>query len=131
MASNVFTTHTPVPAGIDMFPPDLITKYFKSYHPRRSSSTKKASSRWAARTCRNKKQGFSMAVLAIRLADSYNGVSKLHGEVSRQDVAQPLAAACPLTEVPIKHVTNGIHVRIVAQRRTCSSCSTAISARSG
>jgi starch phosphorylase len=54
----------------------------------------------------NKKQGFSMAVLALRLADQYNGVSQLHGEVSRN-----MWPAVPADEVPIQHVTNGIHLR--------------------
>ena len=58
----------------------------------------------------NKKQGFSMALLAIRLADQYNGVSALHGEVSR-NMWHNLWPNVPATEVPIRHVTNGIHTR--------------------
>ncbi|MFT3787728.1 MAG: alpha-glucan family phosphorylase [Tepidisphaeraceae bacterium] len=109
MACNVFTTHTPVPAGIDMFPPDLVVKYFKNYY----SSLKLDEEGFLAlgrEDVTNKKQGFSMAVLAIRLADGCNAVSKLHGEVSR-DMWHSIWPGVPTTEVPIQHVTNGVHVR--------------------
>lgn len=109
MATNVFTTHTPVPAGIDMFPPDMITKYFKNY----IGSLKLDEEGFLAlgrEDVNNKKQGFSMAVLAIRLADGYNGVSKLHGEVSR-NMWHNIWPRVPKQEVPIRHVTNGIHIR--------------------
>ena len=109
MATDVFTTHTPVPAGIDMFPPDLILKYFRHYFP----SLKLDEDGFLAlgrEDVQNKKQGFSMAVLAIRLADSYNGVSDLHGQVSRR-MWHNLWPNVPPGEVPIRHITNGIHVR--------------------
>jgi starch phosphorylase len=109
MASNVFTTHTPVPAGIDVFTPDMMTKYFKHFWP----SLKLDEEGFLAlgrEDVSNKKQGFSMAVLAIRLADHYNGVSALHGEVSRK-MWHNLWPRVPAEEVPIRHVTNGIHVR--------------------
>lgn len=109
MATDVFTTHTPVPAGIDMFPPDLMLKYFKAYIP----SLKLSEEGFLAlgrEDVTNPKQGFSMAVLAIRLADSVNGVSKLHGEVSRR-MWHNLWPGVPADEVPIGHVTNGIQVR--------------------
>jgi starch phosphorylase len=66
MATNCFTTHTPVPAGIDMFPPDLVLKYFRNYYP----SLKLDEEGFLAlgrEDVTNKKQGFSMAVLAIPL----------------------------------------------------------------
>jgi starch phosphorylase len=109
MATNVFTTHTPVPAGIDMFPPDMMLKYFKNYVP----SLKLDEEGFLAlgrEDVTNKKQGFSMAVLAIRLADGINGVSALHGEVSRK-MWHNLWPQVPADEVPIQHVTNGVHVR--------------------
>ena len=109
MATNVFTTHTPVPAGIDMFPPELMLKYFKNYIP----SLKLDDEGFLALGRENvsdRKQGFSMAVCALRLADHYNGVSKLHGEVSRE-MWHNLWPGVPKNEVPIRHVTNGIHVR--------------------
>jgi starch phosphorylase len=109
MASNVFTTHTPVPAGIDFFSPELMLKYFRNYYPslRLDEEGFLALGR---EDVSNKKQGFSMAVLAIRLADQANGVSMLHGDVSRR-MWHNLWPQVPPDEVPIKHVTNGIHTR--------------------
>jgi starch phosphorylase len=109
MAGNVFTTHTPVPAGIDMFPPDLITKYFRSFFPALKLD-EEGFLALGREDVTNKKQGFSMAVLAIRLADSCNGVSRLHGEVSR-DMWHSIWPGVPINDVPITHVTNGIHLR--------------------
>src|SRR3954451_6224836 len=109
MASSVFTTHTPVPAGIDFFSPELMLKYFRTYYP----SLKLDEDGFLAlgrADVGDKKQGFSMAVLAIRLSDSLNGVSWLHGDVSRK-MWHNLWPQVPPDEVPIKHVTNGIHVR--------------------
>jgi starch phosphorylase len=109
MATNVFTTHTPVPAGIDTFAPDMMSKYFKNYFP----SLKLDEEGFLAlgrEEVTNKKQGFSMAVLAIRLADSVNAVSELHGDVSRK-MWHNLWPQVPPDEVPLKHITNGIHVR--------------------
>src|SRR5258706_5687958 len=109
MASSVFTTHTPVPAGIDFFSPELMLKYFRNYYP----SLKLDEDGFLAlgrEDVSNKKQGFTMAVLAIRLSDSLNGVSWLHGDVSRK-MWHNLWPQVPPNEVPIKHITNGIHVR--------------------
>ena len=109
MATNVFTTHTPVPAGIDMFTPEMMVKYFKDFYP----SLKLDEDGFLAlgrEDVTNKKQGFSMAVLAIRLADCANGVSWLHGDVSRK-MWHNIWPQVPADEVPIAHVTNGIHTR--------------------
>lgn len=109
MATDVFTTHTPVPAGIDMFSPDLVIKYFRNY----IAGLKLDEEGFLAlgrEDVGNKKQGFSMAVLAIRLADGINGVSWLHGDVSRK-MWHNIWPAVPPEEVPIYHVTNGIHTR--------------------
>ncbi len=109
MGSSVFTTHTPVPAGIDFFSPELMTKYFRNYYP----TLKLDEDGFLAlgrEDVGNRKQGFSMAVLAIRLADTLNGVSKLHGEVSRK-MWHNIWPQVPPDEVPIKSVTNGIHTR--------------------
>jgi starch phosphorylase len=108
-AANVFTTHTPVPAGIDTFSPELMLKYFASYFPH----LKLDQDGFLALGRENpadRKQGFSMAVLAIRLADGINGVSKLHGEVSRK-MWHNVWPQVPPDDVPIRHVTNGIHTR--------------------
>jgi len=109
MATNVFTTHTPVPAGIDTFHPDLMIKYFRNYIPQLRLD-EKGFLALGREDVNNDKQGFSMAVLAIRLADSANGVSKLHGEVSR-GMWHNLWPGLPRNEIPVKHVTNGIHTR--------------------
>ncbi len=109
MATNVFTTHTPVPAGIDTFSPELMLKYFKNYIP----SLKLDDEGFLALGRENvsdRKQGYSMAVAAIRLADGVNAVSALHEEVARK-MWHNLWPQVPADEVPIGHVTNGIHVR--------------------
>ncbi|MBI1368810.1 MAG: alpha-glucan family phosphorylase [Planctomycetes bacterium] len=108
-ASHVFTTHTPVPAGIDRFPPEMIQRYFKDYH----SSLKLDMEGLLAlgrENVANRNEFFSMAVLAIRTSDGANGVSKLHGEVSR-DMWANIWPKLPNEEVPIGHVTNGVHAR--------------------
>lgn len=108
MATDVFTTHTPVPAGIDVFHPDTMTKFFKNFW----GSLKLDEEAFLAlgrQDVSDKKQGFSMAVLALRLADGCNGVSKLHGEVSRQ-MWHNLWPSVPEAEIPIRSITNGIHV---------------------
>jgi starch phosphorylase len=109
MATNVFTTHTPVPAGIDFFSPDLMLKYFKEMIPQLKLDDEGFLA-LGREDVMNKKQGFSMAVLAIRLADQYNGVSKLHGDVSRH-MWHNIWPAVPPDEVPIQSITNGVHVR--------------------
>ena len=109
MATSVFTTHTPVPAGIDTFSPDVMLKYFRPMIP----SLKLDEEGFLAlgrEDVTNKKQGFSMALLAIRLADNINGVSELHGEVSRK-MWHNVWPQVPPDEVPIKSITNGIHTR--------------------
>jgi starch phosphorylase len=109
MATNVFTTHTPVPAGIDTFSPEMMLKYFKTYFPTLKLD-EEGFLALGREDVASKKQGFSMAVLAIRLADSVNGVSALHGQVSRK-MWHNLWPQVPPDEVPIQSVTNGIHVR--------------------
>ncbi len=108
-ASHIFTTHTPVPAGIDRFPPDMIQRYFKNYHPalRLDMEGFLALGR---ENVFSKTEFFSMAVLAIRTADSINGVSRLHGAVSR-NMWKGIWPGVPEEEVPITHVTNGVHAR--------------------
>lgn len=108
-ASHVFTTHTPVPAGIDRFPADMIQRYFKQFH----ESLKLDMEGLLALGRENvfdKNEFFSMAVLAIRTSQWANGVSRLHGEVSRQ-MWNNIWQGVPEDEVPITHVTNGVHAR--------------------
>ncbi len=108
-AGNLFTTHTPVEAGFDRFSPDLMARYFQRY---------------AGRLCiglhdllalgrldpNNDSEPFNMAYLAMRGCGAVNGVSRLHGEVSRR-IFQPLFPRRPRREVPVGHITNGIHGR--------------------
>jgi len=103
-ASLVFTGHTPVIAGHDYFPPELIDRYLGDYAHLLGLSRDDF--------LRLGRQGdggdFCMTVLALRLAAAANGVSKLHGEVGRK-MWQGLWPRVPVEEVPIGHVTNGVH----------------------
>lgn len=103
-ASLVFTTHTPVEAGHDYFAPDLVNRYFgeMALDLGLSQSDFMDLGRVA------KTGEFCMTVLALRTAGRANGVSKLHGEVSRK-MWQSLWPGVPVAEVPIGHVTNGVH----------------------
>jgi starch phosphorylase len=106
-ASLVFTTHTPVEAGHDYFSPDLMQRYFGSY----ARDLGIAMDEFLAIGRVVPDQGeYCMTVLALRLAARANGVSKLHGEVSRK-MWQSLWPGVPVEEVPIRHVTNGVHLR--------------------
>ncbi len=106
-AGNLFTTHTPVPAGFDLFPPDLMGKYFWGYAGALGLSFDELLDRGRVHPGdRNEK--FNMAALAFRQARYINGVSELHGVVTRKMV-QPSWPGFPLSEVPVGYVTNGIH----------------------
>ncbi len=103
--TTVFTTHTPVPAGHDVFPEPLIDEYFRNYWP--SLGLEKEAflelARFPGRT------GWNMTALAMRLAGRRNGVSKRNGRVSRE-MWTALWPDRPVEEVPISSVTNGIHM---------------------
>lgn len=106
--STVFTTHTPVPAGHDYFPPELATQYLNELIP--GQNVPQADLLALGR--RNREDAteyFCMTVLALRLARCSNGVSKLHGTVSN-DMWRALFRDAPATDAPIQHVTNGVHV---------------------
>ncbi len=105
-AGNVFTTHTPVPAGIDVFPAALVQAYLKPYAEKMGIAVEKLVELGRDTSTSE----FSMAVLAIRMANRINGVSRLHGRVSRRMFAH-LWPGTPEEEVPIGHITNGIHAR--------------------
>ncbi|HEX8982115.1 MAG TPA: alpha-glucan family phosphorylase [Ktedonobacterales bacterium] len=105
-ANGVFTTHTPVAAGNDVFSFDLMDRYFSSYWPQLRLD--RDSFMRLARQDANWGSGFSMTVLAIRLSNRRNGVSRLHGEVSRE-MWRSLWAEVEASEVPIGSVTNGVH----------------------
>jgi len=106
-AGNIFTTHTSVPAGIDLFPPGLMDKYFADYYPSLGLSQDEFLALGRVNPA-DPNEPFSMAVLALRLSASSNGVSKLHGVVSRR-MWQAVWPGVPEDEVPITSVTNGIH----------------------
>ncbi|MGC9334061.1 MAG: alpha-glucan family phosphorylase [Anaerolineae bacterium] len=108
-AGHVFTTHTPVPAGIDWFHPDLVDRYFNHYYPKLGLS--RHDFLGLGRMDPNDPNGyFCMAILAMRLSNRVNGVSQLHARVSRQ-MWQEVWPQVPSDEVPILGVTNGIHPR--------------------
>ncbi len=108
-ATNVFTTHTPVPAGIEVFSVQLIEKYLKDYCSCMGISVNELLA-LGRQDSNNTNEQFSMAVLALRLAAYSNGVSKLHGMVSR-NMWKNVWPGIPEDEVPIKSIVNGIHVR--------------------
>ncbi len=108
-AGNVFTTHTPVPAGIDLFPPNLMDYYFTSYYQELGISRDQFL-QLGRRAGAPAEESFSMAVLALNLAGKANGVSALHGRVAR-NMWQDLWPQTPVDEVPISSITNGMHPR--------------------
>ncbi|MBK8330821.1 MAG: alpha-glucan family phosphorylase [Acidimicrobiaceae bacterium] len=105
-AGGVFTTHTPVPAGIDRFSPELMKKYFGTLA---ASYGVTFDDLMAIGSRDDEKDGkFNMAVMGLRLAGRANGVAQLHGEVSREMFAG-LWPNVPQAEVPIGAITNGVH----------------------
>ena len=105
--SSVFTTHTPVPAGNDRFPVELMERYFQEYAADLGLSWKVFLALGRENT-RDDSETFCMTVLALRLSRFNNGVSRLHGEVSRKMWAR-VWPQYPEKDVPITSVTNGIH----------------------
>ena len=106
-AKTVFTTHTPVPAGVDVFPISLIEKYFKTFWPELNLDREEFL-RLGMKPVQELEPGFNMGIFALKIAGKKNGVSRLHGAVSRElfgDVWPSIAA----NEAPITYVTNGIH----------------------
>ena len=106
-SQTVFTTHTPVPAGNDIFDLWLVEKYFSNYWNSIKISREEFL-RLGMKDCEELEPGFNMGILALRIAGKKNGVSKLHGAVSRElfsEVWSNIAA----DESPITYVTNGIH----------------------
>ncbi len=107
-AGNVFTTHTPVAAGFDTFPPELLMKYGQIYAERIGVAPEELIA-LGRKHPDDLQEPFNMAYLAIRTCGMTNGVSRLHGEVSRH-IFRDLYPQWPENEVPISHITNGIHV---------------------
>jgi starch phosphorylase len=108
-AGNLFTTHTPVEAGFDRFAPELMAKYFRSYAAEALKLSLDDLLALGRRNPDDRFEPFNMAYLAIRGSGAVNGVSRLHGVVSRR-LFRNLFPRWPEAEVPIGHVTNGVHV---------------------
>jgi starch phosphorylase len=106
---NVFTTHTPVAAGFDRFDPALVIRYLGRYASEQLGITPDALLALGRGDPGNPAEPFNMAFLALRGSGAVNGVSRLHGAVSRE-IFQPLFPHWPRAEVPIGHVTNGVHM---------------------
>ena len=104
---NTFTTHTPVPAGIDVFTPELLWKYFGGYVGELGISFDEFFD-LGREVGDQPRELFSMAVLAMRLSTHQNAVSRLHAGVSRR-LWRGVMPDLPLSEVPIKPITNGVH----------------------
>ncbi|MCD4706619.1 MAG: alpha-glucan family phosphorylase [Candidatus Sabulitectum sp.] len=103
-AGNVFTTHTPVPAGNEEFSNDLVLRYLRPYLDRVGLNNQTFLDFGSQPSSPN----FSMTVFALNFSRKANGVSRLHGEVSR-NIWQSVWPRLPETEIPIRHVTNGVH----------------------
>ncbi len=106
-AGSLFTTHTPVPAGIDRFPRELIEHYFTRFAEQCGVTIDRL---LAIGEHGGETDKFNMAIMGLRLAAHSNGVARLHGEVSRQ-MFGGLWPDLPTRETPIGHVTNGVHAR--------------------
>ncbi|MDO9068677.1 MAG: alpha-glucan family phosphorylase, partial [Deltaproteobacteria bacterium] len=108
-AVNIFTTHTAVESGIDKFLPELLDKFFARYFKLLGISHDEFLG-LGRQNPNNKQEPFCMAVLAIKLAEHTNGVSQLHGEVSRK-MWKNLWPELPEEQLPLTSITNGVHTR--------------------
>ncbi|MBI2807469.1 MAG: alpha-glucan family phosphorylase [Planctomycetes bacterium] len=109
MAGTCFTTHTPVPAGNDVFAPQLLQHYFAGYLPQLKIDWNEFLG-LGRQNPRDANEPFCMTVLAIRLSNISNGVSALHGKVSRH-MWKAIWPSLPEAEIPITSITNGVHTR--------------------
>jgi starch phosphorylase len=115
-ASNLFTTHTPVPAGIDLFPPDKVL-YYLGHYAEVFGLPRDEFLGLGREDTGDLTAPFSMAVLALKMATFANGVAQLHGVVSRE-MFQGLWQNLPEQEVPITAITNGVHARSCVAKST-------------
>ncbi len=107
-AGNLFTTHTPVAAGFDRFATSMMERYLRRYAETRLRIALHDLLALGRANPGDAGEPFNMAYLAIRGSGAINGVSRLHGAVSRR-IFQPLFPRWPEAEVPVGHVTNGVH----------------------
>lgn len=105
-STTVFTTHTPVPAGHDHFDQGLMDRYFGHFWPQLGIDR---STFLEIGNFPETGTDFNMTALSMRLSDHRNGVSQKHGEVTRE-MWQPIWPDLPVDEVPVTHVTNGVHL---------------------
>ena len=110
-AGNLFTTHTPVEAGFDRFAPELFERRFRHYAQNALHIPMASLMALGRQNAEDASEPFSMALLALRGSGAVNGVSRLHGSVSRR-IFQNIFPRWPEAEVPISYVTNGVHVPI-------------------
>ena len=108
-AGNLFTTHTAVAAGFDRFAPALIGQYLAGYAEQKLGITLGELLALGRQNPTDSSESFNMAYLAVRASGAVNGVSRLHGKVSRH-IFEPLFPRWPEDEVPVGHVTNGVHM---------------------
>jgi starch phosphorylase len=108
-AGNLFTTHTAVAAGFDRFPPALVEQYLGGYARNELGVALHELLALGRRNPNDAAEDFNMAYVAIRGSGAVNGVSRLHGTVSRR-LFQPLFPRWPEEDVPVAHVTNGVHM---------------------
>jgi glycogen phosphorylase len=108
-AGNLFTTHTAVTAGFDRFSPDLVRNYLSHYAQDELAIPIETLLAMGRENSADTSEPFNMAYLAVRGSGRINGVSKLHGQVSRK-IFEPIFPRWPQEEIPIGSVTNGIHV---------------------
>jgi starch phosphorylase len=104
---NIFTSHTAVAAGFDRFSPELIGQYLRHYAEQKLGISLEDLLALGRQNPADASESFNMAYLAVRGSGAVNGVSQLHGQVSRK-LFQPLFPRWPQDEVPIGHVTNGV-----------------------
>jgi glycogen phosphorylase len=105
---NVFTTHTPVEAGFDRFSPELLGRYLANYADQLGIGLGGLLA-LGRQDPANSQEPLNMAFLAMRGSGVVNGVSRLHGEISRR-IFQPLFPRWPQIEVPVTYITNGVHM---------------------
>lgn len=108
-AGNLFTTHTAVAAGFDRFAPALIEQYLGGYAEKQLGLPLHDLLALGRQNPHDSSEPFNMAYLALRGSGAVNGVSRLHGQVSRR-LFQPLFPRWPESEIPVGHVTNGVHM---------------------
>jgi starch phosphorylase len=108
-AGNLFTTHTAVAAGFDCFSPSLIELYLGKYAEEKLGITRYQLLALGRKDPKDESEKFNMAYLAIRGSGAINGVSCLHGKICRH-IFEPLFPKWPTFEIPVSHITNGVHV---------------------